>query len=268
MDQNNTPWLIPVLLAAGVGVAIWYYWSNMMQPVTSPPPMQQPAPQVSSAPEPKSGPQYPMPSSDFADGTRHELRSLPPLNDSDQYFKLELTDLLGDPVGALMADSRVIERVVATVDNLPRRHVAERMRPVTGLAKTFVAESEGGSLYAISAESYHRFDTLVAIISETEIGDLSELYHRYYPLFQKAYVELGYPDGYFNDRLVEAIDDMLASPEPSGTVLLVRPHVLYEFEDPDLESRSSGQKLMLRMGNENAARIKLKLQELRDAIAK
>jgi hypothetical protein len=267
MDRNNSPWLIPILMAAGAGAAIWYYWSNMSQQATSPPPIQQPAPQVSPEPAPASGPQYPMPDRDFAEGAGSELRPLPQLNDSDQYFKLELTDLFGDPIGALMADSRVIERVVATVDNLPRSHVAERMRPVTGLSETFVAESEGGSLYAISEESYRRYDALVAIIDDTNIAELSDLYHRYYPLFQKAYVELGYPKAYFNDRLVETIDDMLASPEPSGVVFLVRPHVLYEFEDSDLESRSSGQKLMLRMGNENAAKIKLKLQELRDAIA-
>jgi len=267
MDRNTSPWLIPLLMAAGVCVAVWYYWSNMTQQATSPPPIEQPAPRVNPEPAPASGPQYPMPATDFPDATESELRSLPQLNDSDQYFKLELTDLFGDPVGALIAESRVIERVVATVDNLPRSHVAERIRPVTGLTDTFVAESEGGSLYAISEESYRRFDALVAIIEDTEIGELADLYQRYFPLFQKAYVELGYPNGYFNDRLVEAIDDMLASPEPSGTVYLVRPHVLYEFEDTDLESRSSGQKLMLRMGNENAAKIKLKLQELRDAIA-
>lgn len=267
MDRDISPWLVPVLLAAGVGAAAWYYWSTMEQEATSSPLTQQPAPNLSPEPEPKSGPQYPMPSSDFVDGARPELRSLPPLDDSDQYFKLELADLFGDPIGALMADTRVIARVVATVDNLPRRHVAERIRPVTALSDTFVAESEGGSLYAISAQSYRRYDTLVAIIDNTEIGELSDLYHRYYPLFQKAYVELGYPDGYFNDRLVQAIDDMLAAPEPTGTIYLVRPHVLYEFEDPDLEARSSGQKLMLRMGTENAAKVNLKLQQLREAIA-
>jgi len=267
MDQDSNPWLIPILLAAGVGAAAWYYWSNMAQQVTSPPLTQQPAPEISPDPEPTKDPEYPMPSTDFAGGARPELRSLPPLNDSDQYFKLELTDLFGDAIGALMADTRVIARVVATVDNLPRRHVAERMRPVAGLSDTFVAESEGGSLYAISAESYRRFDALVAIIDSTEISELSDLYHRYYPLFQKAYVELGYPNDYFNDRLVDTIDDMLAAPEPTGTIYLVRPHVLYEFEDPDLEARSSGQKLMLRMGTDNAAKVKLKLQELRGAIA-
>ena len=60
---------------------------------------------------------------------------------------------------------------------------------------------------------------------------------------------------------------MLATPELTGKILLERPHVLYEFQNPDLEARSSGQKLLLRMGSENAGKIKVKLQELHDAIA-
>ena len=39
--------------------------------------------------------------------------------------------------------------------------------------------------------------------------------------------------------------------------------MLYEFADPALEQRSAGQKIMLRMGSENAARVKSKLREIR-----
>jgi hypothetical protein len=82
-------------------------------------------------------------------------------------------------------------------------------------------------------------------------------------LFQDAYVALGYPDGYFNDRLVEVIDHLLETPEVNDPIELVRPHVLYEYSDPNLEALSSGQKLLLRMGSDNAARIKGTLRELR-----
>jgi hypothetical protein len=47
----------------------------------------------------------------------------------------------------------------------------------------------------------------------------------------------------------------------------VRPKVLYLLADPELEQRSSGQKAMLRMGRENAARLQARLRELRSAIA-
>jgi len=80
-------------------------------------------------------------------------------------------------------------------------------------------------------------------------------------------VRLGYPDGYFNDRAVAVIDQLLATPQPAEPVRLVRPHVLYEFADPKLEALSSGQKLLIRMGPDNAARVKTVLAELRTRIA-
>jgi hypothetical protein len=66
--------------------------------------------------------------------------------------------------------------------------------------------------------------------------------------------------------LVEAIDDLLDAPEIDGRIELMRPKVLYEFADPDLETRSAGQKIMVRMGKENALRVKAKLGEIREAL--
>ena len=70
----------------------------------------------------------------------------------------------------------------------------------------------------------------------------------------------------FNDRLVEAIDDLLAAPAVTGPLKLTQPKVLYEFADARLEQRSAGQKIMLRMGSDNAARVKAKLAQFRREI--
>ena len=72
---------------------------------------------------------------------------------------------------------------------------------------------------------------------------------------------------YFNDRLVEAIDDLLKTPDVTGPIRLVRPKVFFEYADPALEGRSAGQKLLIRMGPDNAAAIKAKLRELRAVVA-
>ena len=93
-----------------------------------------------------------------------------------------------------------------------------------------------------------------------------DTYRRFYPLFQKAYEQLGYPDAYFNDRLVEVIDHLLEAPVPAEPILLVRPNVLYVFADPELEALSSGQKLMLRMGPDNSANLKRFLDQFRDRL--
>ncbi len=90
---------------------------------------------------------------------------------------------------------------------------------------------------------------------------------RLYPLFQQAYVELGHLDGYFNDRVIEVIDHLLAAPSPDGPIPLVRPNVMYQFADPALESRSAGQKFLIRIGPDNAARVKTQLRALRERLA-
>jgi Protein of unknown function (DUF3014) len=43
---------------------------------------------------------------------------------------------------------------------------------------------------------------------------------------------------------------------------------MYEFADPALEARSAGQKIMIRMGSENAAKVKAKLREIRREVTR
>jgi hypothetical protein len=42
--------------------------------------------------------------------------------------------------------------------------------------------------------------------------------------------------------------------------------VYYQFADESLEERSAGQKLLIRMGSNNAAVVKAKLRELREVV--
>src|SRR5262249_50512589 len=112
-----------------------------------------------------------------------------------------------------------------------------------------------------------RYEALVGVMERIDAHALAEQYRRYYPLFQQAYRELGYPGGHFNDRLVEVIDHLLEAPEPKGPIHLVVTHVLYEYADPQLEDLSAGQKALVRIGPANEAKVKAKLRELRAEIA-
>jgi len=103
-------------------------------------------------------------------------------------------------------------------------------------------------------------------VKSTDPKALAAVYFRLYPLFQQAYENLGYPGKYFNDRMVLAIDSLLATPDVQGPIELVRPKVFYQFADPKLEALPAGQKLLIRMGPQNASIIKAKLQQFRAAI--
>ena len=79
-------------------------------------------------------------------------------------------------------------------------------------------------------------------MKNADAAQVASVYKHFYPLFQQAYVDLGYPDGYFNDRLVEVIDHLLATPEVAGPIKLTQPGVFYQYADPSIEERSAGQK--------------------------
>ena len=194
--------------------------------------------------------------------------ALPALGESDPVVGEQLSELVGaERFAALFVTDGIVRRVVATVDNLPRAKVAARHRPVKPLPDGFLADGEDGGAMTLSAANYARYASWVQLIESLDPDRVAATYVRLYPLFQKAYEELGYPGGYFNDRLIAAIDNLIATPDVAGPVELVRPNVLYEFADPLLEARSAGQKLMLRMGPGNAARVKAQLRELRRRIA-
>jgi hypothetical protein len=80
---------------------------------------------------------------------------------------------------------------------------------------------------------------------------------------QEAYLELGYPDTNFETRVIEVIDHLLDTPNVAAPVDLTQPKVLYEYRDPVLEDRSSGQKILMRIGPEHATLVKAKLREIR-----
>ena len=180
--------------------------------------------------------------------------SLPRLENSDSMMRDSLAGLVGRQAFAehfIAAD--IVRRIVATVDNLPRETAPRRVMPLNPVPGAFTPD----------AANYARYAAYVRVFDAIEPHDLVQAYVRAYPLFQTAYEELGFSGKYFNDRLMEAIDDLLEAPELATPPRLMRPRVLYEFADPDLETRSAGQKMLLRMGRENAAHVKAKLREIR-----
>jgi hypothetical protein len=191
---------------------------------------------------------------------------LPPLDASDAAVADALKGLAGVPgFGALINPEHVIQRIVATIDSLPRQKLSPDALPIRGASGTFVASNENGKT-EIDPRNYERYEPYAQIADAIDAKALIVWYVRFYPLFQEAYREQGYSDGYFNDRLVFVIDHLLDTPDLHGPVALRQPGVLYEFADPALENRSAGQKLLLRSGPENERAIKAKLRAIRAAL--
>lgn len=242
-----------IVIAAGT----IYYFRSRQAPVAEPT-----APLAASAPalEAEPGIEHPVPAA--ADGAS-AATPLPDLKDSDAPLRDALAKLVGvEGVGSYLRPEDLVRNMVVTIDNLPRQKVALQKRPTMPLGGTF--EVNGDEVHAtLDPQNYERYQPMVTLIGKLDMQKLAQVYFHFYPLFQQSYQNLGYPNGYFNDRLVQVIDMLLATPEPSGPIELARPNVMYTFADPVLEAKPAGQKLLLRMGPDNAAIIKTKLTELR-----
>ena len=260
MDDPDLKLVVGILVVVVLGALGWYFRDAFLPEPGPEPAIEQP---VAAEPETDAGPRHPLPATTPAEDASAELVELPPLDDSDAYFLLEVASNFHPAFEALLVREAVIDRLVATIDNLTRAKIADNIRPVTSLPDAFDADGSNGDTLVLGPASYARYDAIVAQVYYLDLDQVFDTYRRFYPLFQKAYERLGYPNAYFNDRLVEVIDHLLATPVPAEPIVLVRPNVLYEFADPDLEALSSGQKLILRMGPSNAATMKRVLEKFR-----
>jgi hypothetical protein len=258
--------LMLAALAAIVAGGIWFLWQ--WQAAESIPKHVE-VPPVASAPPMPIGPvQEEEPSIQHPVEAPPPAAPLPALDESDGVLAKAIAALVGDkPFGALFVPERLIRHVVATVDNLPREEAPVKVWPVRPVGSWLETTGEGDSL-AIAQKNAARYAAYAKVVKGLDAQKLAATYRQYYPLFQEAYRDLGYPKGYFNDRLIAAIDNLLATPEPAEPLRLVQVKVRYQFADPDLEHRSAGQKILLRMGPENARVVKAKLREFRQYVAK
>ncbi len=247
--RRQLRWIV-ALIAVCAAIALW---SILWQPRSvSQLPVAPPKPPQAAAPD--ASPRYPIEAT---------VAVLPPLDASDSTMLAALQALWsGGGVASFLEPRDLIRNFVVTVDNLPRRALPTQKSPLKPAAGSFGTASAGNGL-VIGESNSLRYAPYVRLLENVDAQGLVSLYVRHYPLFQQSYRELGYPNGHFNDRLVEAIDLMLATPEPPAALKIVQPKIFYEFADRDLEQLPAGQKLMLRIGRTNAESVKKRLREIR-----
>jgi hypothetical protein len=193
---------------------------------------------------------------------------LPALTESDPTLIEALAGLFSTKsVEQFLVPQDIVRHIVVSIDNLPRKKVAERLKPMKPIAGQFVVTGPEDAR-VLSDDNYARYQPFVQVVSAADMKQVAGVYFKLYPLFQQAYADLGYPNGYFNDRLVQVIDHLLATPDVAGPIKLSQPGVMYEFADAKLEDLSAGQKALIRVGKTNAAVIKTKLRELRVVVGK
>jgi hypothetical protein len=282
-ESTRLPIVVPVLIVLAIaGYLGWqHYQSRQAEPVAVSAEAPADTPAAESPPPAPAEPaiQHPLDPPEAEAGT--ESKPLPALADADATLITQLNALLGaSNVKSFVHPDGIARRFVATVDNLGRAQAPVLMWPIKPTPGRFSTTApSAGQAETIAPENQRRYAPFVAMATAVDSARAAALYRRLYPLFQQAYEELGYPGRYFNDRLVQVLDQLIATPVPSaplavrlvevkGPMPSVRPWVRYEYVDPALESLSSGQKILLRMGPEQQRRLQAQLSAFRQHVAK
>jgi len=238
--------------------------------VTKPPAESAPPTTVDAGPR-KPTVAHPVP----ANAGAHEL---PPLDQSDAYLGRVLRELVGrKAVASFLNLDGFARRFVATVNNLASDSASTERWPVRETSGRFQTDARDGHL-VISPRNAARHAPFVSFVEAIDARKAVAAYVAMYPLLQRAYEELGEPTPYFNDRVVAVMDDLLATPDIAEPVRVK--HIdadgaapsptaarLYVYDDPSLEHRTAGQKILMRVGQDNARRLKAKLVEIRALLA-
>jgi hypothetical protein len=245
-----------------VAVAAWWYFTRMpgVDFARRGPEPSGPA-AASTAPPPP--PEHPI-SEAQTQPAPATTAPLPPLDASDDVVAKALASIPGaEGLSELLLARGLVPHIVATVDALPRRSIGASILPMRTPKGVFTVDKSGDHP-VLDAKDYARYEPYMKIAEAVDPRTLVTWYVHWYPLFQDAYRQLGYPQGYFNDRLIAAINDMLAAPNARPPVALVAtPDGHYAFADPTWESLSVGQKLMIRIGPEHERLLKNKLRSIR-----
>jgi hypothetical protein len=269
-----------------LGAVAWYFLIDSRQSEQAPP--QQPVLIDQAEPEPAPEPDPDPPRQTVLEDAVEmpepepvaESEPLPALAESDTLALESLGGLLGEaPVMQFLVDENVVSRFVASVDALTSRQVPGQIMAVRELGGELevtgdehpvnVIRNDAGDpipQFIMDPANHQRYAAQVEMFEAVNATELVDLYQDFAPLFEQAWIELGYPEGGFEERLIEVIDNLLATPESQAPIRLIKPEAFYLFADPSLESLPAGQKILLRMGNSNAGRVKVKLREIREIL--
>lgn len=239
---------------------------NLLPPAATEPVLPQPEPEP-DAPEPDTAvpEQEPLTEPEFSAPVAEPEPVLPALDDSDNEVKQRLLALnWRSGLAGLFVTEEMLRNFVVQTDNAAQGQLASS-HPLLQPVEQKFALGEGDAMQ-LDESSFVRYQPYIELLESVPPEQMLALFNRYEPLLQQAYAELGYPDELFKNKLISAIDLMLATPEVSYPLALERPSVVYVFADPAIEQLPAVQKQMIRLGPDNQQRFKVVLQHYKQLL--
>lgn len=267
--------LVPHFVIVGaiivVILAIIFWPSEEEAPVAPEPEVVQPELAVPEEPEvfqPRpTPPPVELEEKDQVDPLPEPAPSTPePLDVSDPAVKASLRDIStadDSTVNRIIVNEGLLQRFVVTVTNLANDEMAPNHQLLTPPEQSFRVYSQAGKQW-IDAASYKRYTPYVDMLESFDNQALLSVYETYKTDVQDKFAEISdSPDRDFNHVLLEAINQLLDTPEVPVPVEVYTDSVAYKYADARLENLNEPQKQLLRTGPDNMRRIKAKLRELK-----
>tara|TARA_B110000503_G_scaffold75069_1_gene115861 strand:- start:5302 stop:6171 length:870 start_codon:yes stop_codon:yes gene_type:complete len=188
------------------------------------------------------------------------------LMDGDSMLRQELAATGTDSImSKLMSNEHPINVSAAFIDGLGRGVILKKLLPGDPPKQAFSVVEEDEVIY-ISPSSYQRYDSYTDILTALDSKRLVSSFHALRPIYEQAFQYLGLDPGDFDNTIIRALDQVLATPEIIEPIALQPKSVVYIFADPALENLPPVQKQLLRMGPDNISRIKQQARALREGL--
>jgi len=245
-------------VAAALILGLNYYWRSETAAVPEPEVISTPEPILEREP-PESAVTGIIEETPPSPVVEEPVLVLPTLDESDPFFRERLAESLLPEIWLDRED--LLRRLAVVIENATRGEIPRRQLAFIAPEGKFTVHQVGESIY-VDPSSFERYDRYLDMLESVSPDQVAELLTDAYPLLDQALAELGRSESLL-PQVLAAIDQILAVPVLEGDVELIQPKVFYEYADPALEALSPLQKQVLRMGPDNAGRLKAYLLSLR-----
>ncbi len=188
------------------------------------------------------------------------------LTNSDPKIARQFAEELPSNPLPLLTDEYMVRKFVRAVNALADGNLVSQYRPFVPPQSTFRSAPLTEDTWRIDESNYARYTPYIDLLEKIGPEKLVALHRQYLPLMEQAFRELGSEKPNYETALRAALQE-LSSPSKTGFVpVLVRPSVMFKFQDKQLESLPAVQKLLLRMGPDNQYRLQRLCQKVLESL--
>jgi hypothetical protein len=196
-----------------------------------------------------------------------EAVKLPPLGQMDIFLRALLGSLSASPeLARWLATDDLIRQMAHAIDVVSRGQSPARelgvLRPEGPLQTSGPART-----LSINPASYRRFDGIARAVASLDPAAVAAAYRTIQPRLDEAYRGLGRTSLSVDQAVATALQVLIDTPAVADPIRLAPgPGATLGYADPDLQALPAAQKQLIRLGPENAARVKDTLRRIKIAI--